>query len=219
MTGGGWHDFEAQKEILRQGIGARLQVEFTVDHEAGADPTAEPARFSDPAWAKPFDVVLYNMSLSREQKPETAQAIIDSHVAHGVAAVLLHGSLHSYRFTENPNWYRFIGVRSMRHEDMRALTHQALEPGHPVMAGVPDSWRQEQEELYVIEEMFPETLPLAQAHGEETGREHPTIWLNEYRGVRVFATTIGHHNETTASDAYLDLVARGLLWATGRLAE
>jgi type 1 glutamine amidotransferase len=36
---------------------------------------------------------------------------------------------------------------------------------------------------------------------------------------RTFATTIGHHNETMREEAYLDLVARGLLWACDKLDE
>ena len=34
---------------------------------------------------------------------------------------------------------------------------------------------------------------------------------------RVFSTTIGHNNATVEDARYLDLVARGLLWATGKL--
>jgi type 1 glutamine amidotransferase len=37
--------------------------------------------------------------------------------------------------------------------------------------------------------------------------------------MRVFGTTIGHHNETMRQETYLDLVTRGLLWAAGKLDE
>jgi type 1 glutamine amidotransferase len=45
------------------------------------------------------------------------------------------------------------------------------------------------------------------------------VWVNEYgeKKSRVFGTTIGHHNETMLEDTYLDLVTRGLLWASGKL--
>jgi type 1 glutamine amidotransferase len=35
--------------------------------------------------------------------------------------------------------------------------------------------------------------------------------------MRVFGTTIGHHNETMSQETYLDLVTRGLLWACRKL--
>ena len=44
------------------------------------------------------------------------------------------------------------------------------------------------------------------------------MWTNVYNGkTRVFSTTLGHNNDTVADDKYLDLVTRGLLWATGHL--
>jgi len=215
VTGGGWHDFEAQKGILTEGIGERMDVEFEINHEAGDDPTAVPGIFADPDFVEGYDLVLYNMSLSREQKPETAQAIIDSHVKHGVPAALLHGSTHSYRHTGNENWFKFLGARSPRHEGHRPFANEVLEAEHPVMQGFPDPWEQPQGELYVIEEMFPTATPLARAYGEETEEFHTTIWVNEYEGVRLFVTTIGHHNETMETDVYLDLVSRGIQWAVG----
>jgi len=219
ITGGGFHDFETQKGILVEGLGERLDVEFVIDHEAEKDPSHQLKRFEDPDWAEGYDLVLYNISLSTDQKPETAQAIIDSHVKHGVPAVLLHGSTHSYRRTGNENWFRFMGARSMRHEAQRGFTNEVLEEGHPVMEGFPVPWEQPQGELYVIEEVFPTATPLARAYGVETEEYHPTIWVNEYEGVRLFVTTIGHHNETMATDVYLDLVSRGMKWALGNSGE
>jgi type 1 glutamine amidotransferase len=43
-------------------------------------------------------------------------------------------------------------------------------------------------------------------------------WTNNYRGkTRVFATTLGHNNETVADPRYLDLLTRGLLWSVDKL--
>ncbi len=214
ITGGGWHDFEAQRKVLKEGIGARLNANFTVDHEAGTDPTAEIARFECPDWAEGYDVVLYNISLSRDQKPETAQAIIDGHVRHGVPAVLLHGSVHSYRHTGNENWFAFLGGKSMRHANQRPFANEVLAPDHPVMAGFSNPWQQPQGELYEIEKMYPSATVLAHAFGVEKEEYEPTIWVNEYEGLRVFVTTIGHHTETMETETYLDLVSRAIEWVT-----
>ncbi len=216
ITGGGWHDFTAQKPVLSEGLAARLNVEFTADHTAGDDPTYKPQRFDDPDFVRGYDLVLYSMSLSTDQKPETAQAIIDSHVKHGVPAVFLHGATHSYRRTGNENWFKFLGGKSMTHEAQRAFTNEVVNKDHPIMRGFPDPWAQEQGELYRIEEMMPTATVLARAMGTRPQVYQPTIWVNEYEGVRVFTTTIGHHTETMATDVYLDLVSRGIFWAVGR---
>ncbi len=216
ITGGGWHDFVAQETVLTEGLGKRLNVEFTVDHTAGRSPRHRPERFDDSDWAEGYDLILYSMSLSRDQKPETAQTIIDSHVKHGVPAVLVHGATHSYRNTGNENWFKFMGAKSMSHEALGAFTNEVIEPEHPVMQGFPNPWAQEQGELYRIEEVMPTATVLAHAMGRNPERYQPTIWVNEYKGVRVFVTTIGHHTETMATDTYLDLLSRGILWALGR---
>ena len=43
------------------------------------------------------------------------------------------------------------------------------------------------------------------------------FWVNEFAKTRVFATTLGHANDTMQSPVYLDLVTRGLLWSCGKL--
>jgi len=43
------------------------------------------------------------------------------------------------------------------------------------------------------------------------------IWTNQYGKARVFGTTYGHSDETFRDPVFLDYVARGLLWAAGRL--
>ena len=62
-------------------------------------------------------------------------------------------------------------------------------------------------------------VPLAQAYGEDTKKDHTVIWLNTYGKGRVFSTTLGHQNSTMSNPVYLDLVTRGLLWACDKLKE
>ncbi|MFP4173623.1 MAG: ThuA domain-containing protein [Candidatus Hydrogenedentota bacterium] len=219
ITGGGWHDFETQKEILSEGISERANVEFTIDHEAGDDPEARISRHEDTAWAEEgFDAVLYNMSFSMEDN-EWVHRIVDAHLEHDIPALIIHGATHSYRHGNPERWFEFMGVRSMRHQSHMPFTVEALNEDHPVMANFDVPWETPEGELYEIEEVYPTTTPLAQAHGEDSGEDHVCIWVNEYEGVRVFGTTIGHHNVTMETDNYLNLVTSGLLWAVDELDE
>jgi type 1 glutamine amidotransferase len=44
------------------------------------------------------------------------------------------------------------------------------------------------------------------------------VWTNRYaQNTRVFATTLGHNNDTVGDARYLDLVTRGLLWSCDKL--
>jgi uncharacterized protein len=218
VTGGGWHDYAAQQEILAGGLAQRIDVEFEIDFEGGGDSGARISRHENDDWAEQFDLVMYNMCYSGVDDPDLIDRIVRAHVAHQIPAVALHCALHSYNFRgANPIWSMFLGVRTHRHQSHRPFTVEALEPEHPIMAGFPAPWTTPQGELYEIVDVYPTATPLAHAYGEDSGEHHVNVWTNEFAGVRVFGTTIGHHNETMETDTYLDLVASGLLWAAGRL--
>ena len=82
------------------------------------------------------------------------------------------------------------------------------------------------QELYNNIQIFPSAQALAngkqvvpQKDGTEKTSDYVVSWVNNYgpKKTRVFSTTIGHNNDTVADPRYLDLVTRGLLWATGKL--
>jgi len=218
VTGGGWHDYPAQKEIIAQGLGARLNIEMDVDFTAGKASNIAIDLHRQPDWFKGYDVVIYNMCFAQVDDVEYVERLCAQHREQGIDAVLLHCAMHAYR-ADTLEWFRFTGVRSHRHEEHRPFTVKPIQPEHPVMRGFPAQWRTPQGELYEIEEVYDTAVPLAQAFGEDTQKNHVTIWTNQYGKSRIFATSIGHHNETMAHPYYLDLVARGVLYATGRLEE
>ncbi|MGH7449571.1 MAG: ThuA domain-containing protein, partial [Longimicrobiales bacterium] len=211
-------DYDAQKRILADGITARINAEVTIDHEGGQDSGARISRHRDAAWARAFDIVLYNICYSDVRDVAWTEAIVQAHVTHQLPAVVLHCTMHSYNYRgDSPIWSMFVGVRSHRHQSQMPFTVEALEPAHPIMIGFPAPWRTPQGELYEIADVYPTATPLAHALGEDSGEHQVTVWTNRFAGVRVFGTTIGHHNETMATDTYLELIVDGLLWAADKL--
>ena len=217
VTGGGWHDYDTQKGLLEQGLTERIgNISFTIDHESGTATDARLSRFADDRWAAQYDLVVYNHCHSHVEDKAYIDGIVQAHVEHELPAVMLHCAMHSFRSVES-NWQAFAGVRSVRHEAHRAFTVENMLPVHAVMANFPRTWRTPNGELYEIIELMLTATPLARAWGVDTHRYHEVAWVNEYEGVRVFGTTLGHHNETMGSDVNLNLVAAGLLWAAGKL--
>ena len=54
--------------------------------------------------------------------------------------------------------------------------------------------------------------------GDESTTECVVVWTNQYRqSTKVFATTLGHNNDTVGYARYLDLITRGLLWSCDTL--
>lgn len=223
ITGGGWHDYDAQKDILSEGIMARANVEWTIALEGMEGSTRERSEHKtalqeEPDWAKNFDIAVYNICYGHLTDVDFIEAIARVH-EQGLPAVVLHCTMHSYREAETDAWQNLLGVETNRHEARRPFTVENLAAEHPIMKPFPATWRTPQGELYMIEHVHDGVTPLAHAYGVDTQRHHLAIWTNEYGDARVFGTTIGHHNETMATDEYLGVVTRGLLWAAGKLQE
>jgi uncharacterized protein len=217
ITGGGWHDYEVQQEILEAGLTERIgNIEFTIDFESGSESEFQLTRHENTDWAEAFDLVLYNHCHTETGSADYVEQIVDAHVENQLPAVMLHCAMHSYR-EDTSRWFEFVGARSHRHEGHQPFTVEAVETSHPIMANFPRTWRTPHGELYEIVELMQGAVPLARAYGIDTDRYHDVAWVHEYEGVRVFSSTLGHHNETMGSDVTLNLIASGLLWAAGKL--
>ena len=212
VTGGGFHDFVTQETIVPPGIAKRTRIDWTIDHTAGKATDVLIERHKNTDWTKSFDVVVYNMSFSHVVDANWIERLTSAHRNSGVAAVILHGAVHSYRRSESKAWGELMGAFSMRHDRQRPLTIEVIASDHPVMRGFPQKWQTIDEELYEIERVWPGMTPLAEAHSVETQKRSPVIWTNTHGKARVFVTSLGHNNEMMANPIYLDLVTRGLLW-------
>ncbi len=218
LTGGGWHDYEAQEELLTKGINERLgkQIEWTIIHEGNGEPDHHLSVLQKENWAEDYDVVIHNTGFGRVTDPDFVENFVKHH--KGTPAVLIHASVHSYRYAEPADpWFEFTGLRSMAHEGQRRFEVENIAPDHPVMEGFPVVWMAPVDEIYIIEEVWGNITPLARAYGKETEKYHTVIWTHQNNGIKVFATTLGHNNEVFEEKVFLDNVANGILWAVGQL--
>lgn len=216
ITGGCCHDYDAQKKILTEGISARANVTWTVVHELEDNKRHEPTLYTNANWAKGYDVVVHNECFGAVTNNTFVERIARPHL-DGLPAVVLHCSMHSYRDATTDEWRKVLGVSSYRHQQHVAFEVKNLKPGHPVMKDFPASWQTPKGELYEIEKIWPGCIPLAQAFGERTKKDHTCVWVNTAGKGRTFGTTIGHFNEEMDNDVFLGLVSRGLLWACDKL--
>ncbi len=216
ITGGCCHDYEHQKKILSEGITARANVVWTIVHEGDNTREHKISVYSNPDWAKGYDVIVHNECFGFVDDDAFVEGITAAHKA-GVPAVMLHCSEHSYRKAKTDEWRKCLGISSFSHEKAADLEVKVLKPEHPVLKGFPAVWPDAGDELYKNEKLWPDMIPLAQAFGKETQKDHVVIWLNTYGKARVFVTTLGHQNATMQSEVYLNLVSRGLLWACDKL--
>jgi hypothetical protein len=218
ITGGCCHDYDQQREILPAAVdlNSKVPVEWTILHQRTKGTNNLLEFYKNGDWANGYDVVVHNECFASVGDVDYIAGILKPHL-DGVPAVLVHCSMHCYRTgPTREEWWKFCGVHSPRHGPHHPFEVKVVAPEHEVMQGMKD-WTTPQGELYYIAKTYPGVIPLAESKSNATGEMHTNIWVHEYgpNKTRVFATTIGHHNETMLQAEYMELFTRGLLWAAG----
>ena len=229
VIGGCCHDYSKQKDLLTKGVSARANVQWAIAYDPDAGTKHLNPVYGKPDWAKGFDVVVHDECCADVSDAATVDRVLQPH-RDGLPGVVLHCGVHSYRTAGYPAkttpWFEFTGLASTGHGPQAPVRVKYAELAHPVTKGLAD-WTTINEELYnnSTGKLLDTASPLA--GGEQTVTDKAgksataagvVAWTNTYAGkTRVFATTLGHNNETVADAKYLDLVARGLLWSAGKL--
>ena len=220
ITGGCCHNYLFQSLALTTGTEKQADIEWTVVNEGGKGTRAQIDLYKDPDWAKPYDVVVHNECFAATTDADYIRSITKAHKG-GTPAVVIHCAMHTYRDAKIDDWREFLGVTSRRHDHQSnypvALTKEAAD--HPAMEGFPKDWVTPKDELYIIEKVWPKTKVLATSVSERSKKEHAVIWTNDYGGARVFGTTYGHSDDTFRDPVFINVLARGIVWAAGKSSE
>ncbi len=231
VIGGCCHDYGKQKDILTQGISARANVVWTVAYDPDTSTKHLNPVYENPDWAKNFDVVVHDECSSDVKDLDVIDRILRPH-REGLPAVVLHCGMHSYRSEGWPKtvtpWFELTGLQTTGHGQQLPIAISFVDKQSPITKGLED-WTTVKEELYnnITGKLLETARPLARGQqtvksrdGKETVEDCVVTWTNTYRGkTKVFATTLGHNNDTVADARYLDLVTRGLLWSVDKLDE
>jgi len=213
ITGGCCHNYPFQSAQLTNAVAKRADVKFTVVNEGGNGTRGQIALYDNPDWAKPYDVVVHNECFADTADIDYIRKITAAHRA-GKPAVVVHCAMHTYRATSFDDWREFLGVTSRYHEHQSRYPVYVMDRKHPAMAGIPDKWVTAMDELYIIEKMAASARALATSRSEKTGADQPVAWENNYHGTRVFGTTYGHSDDAFRDPVFLEMLARGIVWAS-----
>ncbi|HEY1049645.1 MAG TPA: ThuA domain-containing protein, partial [Prosthecobacter sp.] len=244
VAGGCCHEYDKQTVALKEGIEARLNaiVDIAYNPDKTTKATFEIYKAKD--WAKDFDLIIHDECSADITDPAYVNTILDAHKA-GKPAVNLHCAMHSYRWgnfrepvaagADNAGWYEMLGLQSTGHGPQQPIAITFTDKAHPITQGL-EGWTTMNEELYNNIQVLTgkaiatgvqivppkakkgETLPPDAKPTEATA---VVAWTNEYgpNKTKIFSTTIGHNTATVSDARYLDLITRGILWATGHINE
>lgn len=223
LTGGGYHDYKKLVPYLTNSFGDRVNVQF--------DTTWDWEKLRDPNFAKPYDVLIFDVCFDELDPVLVDNALKAIH--DGKPAVMIHCAVHAFRRDTNNlatqpgsrsgtntvihEWEAGVGMRSKVHDKYGPFTTEKVDKRSPILTGFPDDWHTPGDELYQTIE-FPKTShALLRAKSPRDGRVHVVCWTHKYGKGRVFATTLGHDMKTAEDPVYLGLISRGLLWSCDKL--
>ena len=222
ITGGCCHDYAKQKDILKQGLERRINI--IIDQAHSDDKSTKPPLpiFGKPGYAKGYDIIIHDECAAGISDADTIAGVLAPH-RKGVPGVNLHCAMHSYRSgdfrkpvkpgADNAKWFEYIGLQSTGHGPQQPIEIK-FEKNVPFITKGVENWTTQREELYNNVQVLPNAKVVAR--GVQGNRKAVVAWTNDYNGTRVFSTSIGHNNVTVADPRYLNLVARGILWAVKR---
>jgi type 1 glutamine amidotransferase len=229
VLGGCCHDYAKQKDILTKGISARANVQWGVAYDPDKGTKHLNPVYETDDWAKNYDVVVHDECSADVKDLKIVERVLKPHKA-GLPAVVLHCGMHSFRTEGWPKtttpWFEFTGLATTGHGAQLPIGIVFVDKESPITKGMAD-WSTKNEELYnnFSGKLLETAQPLARGKqtsknkdGKESTAETVVAWTNTYNGkAKVFATTLGHNNDTVADERYLELVTRGLLWSCGKL--
>jgi type 1 glutamine amidotransferase len=215
VIGGCCHDYNKQKDILAKGLAARANVDVTIAYEKDTGTKKLNPVYENPDWSKGYDVIIHDECSADVSDKDVVNRILQPH-RDGLPAVLLHCGMHCYRVPKSDEWFKFTGLTTRNHGPQLPI-EITFNPDSPITKNLAN-WKTINEELYNNENLWKTATPLAR--GKQQKNDYVVAWTNMYNDkTKVFATTLGHNNATVEDPRYLDLVANGLLWATGHLTD
>ncbi len=214
VTGGASHDYSVRKEIITRGIRERVgkKIEWMVRLQGEGESDAKIPLFDSPTWADGYDIVVHDYCFPRVWDTAYVDRVLAPHRS-GIPAVLIHGTMHSFR-TGDSRWFDFCGITSRRHDDEYPLTITPKKPLSSIWGGL-DTWMTPAGQLYLVDAVSEDTKVLGTALARGAEKEHAVVWQHRYgpAGARVFGMTPGNDLTTLVQPEYLDVLARGFLWA------
>lgn len=216
ITGGCCHNYSMQTAAIKEAVSKLAPADFTVVNEGGSGTKAMISVYDNSNWAKGYDVVVHNECFADTNDSVYVRKITQVHYK-GMPAVVIHCAMHTYRSATFNDWRQFLGVTTRRHDRQSRYPVLLTATKHPILKGAPTKWTSPMDELYVIEKLWPTAQALATSVSEQDGKTYPVIWTNKFGKAPVFGTTFGHSEATFQDPVFLNIVARGVFWAAGRL--
>lgn len=143
---------------------------------------------------------------------EATRRALMAFVARGGGLVVVHAGTW-YNWPAWPEYNRdLVGGGTREHDRLGLFQVKVVQPGSPVMAGVPTQFGVEDELYHQQMAAGAATEVLATAHSELTGQTYPSVWLVTGQKGRIVCMTLGHDERVHTLPAYRTMLRNSVAW-------
>ncbi|MCM4167011.1 hypothetical protein KCTC52924_01867 [Arenibacter antarcticus] len=147
----------------------------------------------------------------------TAKKAIFSRVDDGNLNLLLYHPSTWYNWEDWPEYnLKLVGGGSRSHEKLQEFEVTVIKPDHPIMKGVPITFKIV-DELYRWEkDLDAEIEVLAMGKGIASGKEYPVVWIVKHPKAKIIGNTLGHDERAHDLEAYQTILKNSGEWVRGK---
>lgn len=165
-------------------------------------------------WLKKADVLdlTHNKATSA-----AAKAAITEFVTSGKGLVVSHAG-GWYNWPEWPEYNRqMVGGGSRGHDKYGEFEVTVTDPSHPVMAGVPATFKISDELYYFQKDESGSAITvLATGKSPISGKVFPVVWVVQNFKPRIVCVTLGHDGKAHQLPAYQKILTNSIKWVSKR---
>ena len=160
------------------------------------------------------DVVVLSVNKTEWDSPEVRKAVFDFADA-GKGIILLHAGV----WLNYPKWPEYnakiVGGASRGHDGLGEFEVNVLTPAHPIMKGVPVSFRITDELYYFNADAAGSPIQVLAQTSTSTGtkKEHPSVWVVSHPKARIAGIALGHDARAHDLPAFRTLLQNAVNWA------
>jgi len=145
------------------------------------------------------------------------KSAIMSRVNQGKMNMLIYHPSTWYNWEDWPEYNKtLVGGGSRSHEKLQEFEVRVIKPDHPLMKGVPSTFRIT-DELYRWEkDPDAEIEVLAIGRGLQSGKEYPAVWIVKHPKAKIIGNTLGHDERAHELKAYQTILKNSVTWIKQR---
>ena len=202
IGGGSSHDF--QRFFNLADVAMLKAAKFSVNY------TESPLDFVD--HVKTVDVLVLSVNTPAFTTPDARKALFD-HVAAGKGVVLLHAGVW-YNYKDWPEYNRELaGGGSRGHDRLGEYEVKVTNATHPIMKGVPPSFRITDELYYYQPDATGTPIEvLATATSTQKPGDYPQVFVVKHPQARIAGLTLGHDARAHDLPEFKTLLVNCIEW-------